>query len=179
MNSLLISLAVVYALMGSCRQTWNTPEHLAKKYENAPESYEALKKMSREDKGDRTCFEVGLDHIGDYWETGGEWSSNAEYRKKLTLPEVLASSNISESRFEEYRKQFSKAGAERVSSCGSPGQSGTTVVLIFRTGWLFAGCSATVEWSATPVLPEGKRGDGEFSEVTPMGKNWYLVYECN
>ena len=177
MGYLMIPMVVIYALMGSCRQTWNTPERLARKYSNAPEAYEALRVMIHEDAGKRNQFVVGLDNIGDYWKIGGEWTRTRDFKKKLTLAEVLADVNISLARYEKYRELFSKAGAERICVYGSSGE--ITSILIFRSGMSFAGCSATVDWNPTPPLPEGKRGEGEFTEVTPLGKNWYLIYECN
>lgn len=172
-------------LVGLCACQQPSTESLIENYTKSPGAFAQLSRMIQEDIGKSDCLEVGVDHIGadianDFWEHSGAWTKNNEYEKKLTLAEVLSQVNISEQRYEEYKKLFKQTNSERVSYCHAiMGMKGPLVrVLVYRAGLAVSGCSGTINWST--ALPEavGERGKGDFVEITPIEKGWYLEFEC-
>lgn len=136
--------------------------------------------MIVEDAGQRECFVVGFDNIGEYWERGGEWTHSSDYETKLSLSGVLKAVGLTEERYGEYKTLFEKTGSERVRFCHplkyAPQQ---VTVLVYRADLAVSGCSGEINWrEETPPAPTGKRGDGDFTEITPLNKGWYLEYSC-
>jgi hypothetical protein len=172
---LLFSLGVFLA---SCGKQPSSDE-LAKKIRDQPEVFERLKTMIQEDTKSGPCFTVGLDKIGDYWEHDNRWNHSSDYDKKLSLAEVLEIVGLSDARY-EYKKAFAASGSERVDFCpASDGGRGPWIsILIYRAGLGVSGCLGDIDWR--PVVPEseGRRGEGDFTEITPLGDGWYLKFSC-
>jgi hypothetical protein len=78
------------------------------------EIYNKLAAMIEADTRDREAFAVGADRIGEYWERGGEWSSNRDDKRKLSLDEVLKEASLSMDRYREYLDLFEDLGARRI-----------------------------------------------------------------
>ena len=177
----LTSITIIFLLVGGCSRTPSTDE-LAKKYNSDPSAFETMSHMIREDTKSRGCFEVGIDHIGDfvkndYWEYDGKWTKKNEF-EKLNLESVLKAVGLSEKRYIKYKQLFSVAGAERVSFCQG-GKVGPWVsVLIYRSGLAVSGCSGSIDWRKHMPVSKGKRGNGDFTEITPLKNGWYLDFDC-
>jgi hypothetical protein len=79
---------------------------IGSKYLSHPEVYSQLKDLIVQDTGTQTCFGVGTDNIGEYWEHGGKWNHEQDYDSKLELAEVLLASGLSLEKYELYLKLF-------------------------------------------------------------------------
>lgn len=137
--------------------------------------------MIIEDTGQNECFVVGLDNIGEYWkERSDEWTRPNDYKTKPSLSKVLKAVGLTEERYVKYKNLFAQTGSERVRFCHAlkfaPQQ---VTVLVYRAGLAVAGCSGEINWrQEAPPVPTGKRGEGNFTEITPLSKGWYLEYRC-
>jgi len=171
-------LFLAFASLSACLGRQPTVEELAQKYTAAPEAFEALDEMIRVDSKRSNCFAVGLDHIGDYWKFNTGWTHKNDYETKLTTEEVLATIGMERSRYAEYLRLFQRTGSERVSHCASSTYVAQTFVLVHRSGLAVSGCSGTIEKRRILPKPTGKRGNGDFTEITPLGGEWYLRFEC-
>lgn len=172
-------LLIFTAVLASCVKQPSSGE-LAKKFHDQPAVFAQLKVMIQKDTKGASCFTVGLDKIGDYWEHGSKWSDSSNYDKTLSLREVLENVGLSGARYDEYKKAFSASGSERVDFCpASEGGVGPwTRILIYRSGLAVSGCLGTIDWR--PVTPESEGGaDKSYSiEITPLGDGWYLQFHC-
>ena len=186
-----LGLAAAVVGLTSCQPS---PEELTSKFTNRPDVFVQLREMVTEDTGEKDCFAVGLDNIGDYRKLGDKWSDSRDFAKKLDLPQVLESARLSNARYDAYKKLFVESGSERVSLCRT-GQFGPEVsVLVYRGGLSVSGCSGTINWRGqTPLAfgpggslemrdqtPDsyGKLGEGDFTEITPLSGGWYLEFSC-
>ena len=175
----LFTSTIAVLLLASCSNSPSTEELIAK-YSAAPAAFEELRNLIVEDTGQKECFVVGLDNIGEYWESSGEWTHSNDYKTKLSLSGVLKAVGLTERRYGEYKNLFAKTGSERVRFCHAlkfaPQQ---VTVLVYRAGLAVSGCSGEINWrQEAPPAPTGKRGEGDFTEITPLSKGWYLEYGC-
>lgn len=175
----LSTLTIAVLLLASCSNSPSTGE-LAAKYSAAPEAFEELRKSIIEDTGQKECFVVGLDNIGEYWEHSGEWTHSSDYKTKLPLSGVLKAVGLTEERYGQYKNLFAKTGSERVRFCHAlkfaPQQ---VTVLVYRAGLAVSGCSGEINWrKEAPPASTGKRGEGDFTEITSLSNGWYLEYGC-
>ena len=172
-------LSATALVLASCSNPPSTQELVAK-YSAAPSVFDELRNMIVEDTGQKKCFVVGLDNIGEYWEHSGEWNHSSDYKTKLSLSAVLKAVRLTEGRYEKYKDLFARTGSERVRFCHAlkfaPQQ---VTVLVYRAGLAISGCSGEINWrKEAPPTPTGKRGEGDFTEITPLNNGWYLEYEC-
>jgi hypothetical protein len=153
---------------------------IGRKYSDYPDKYLQLKEMIIEDTRDTTCFAVGIDHIGEYWESSGEWSHSKDYQTKLDLNGVLSDVGIARTRYEEYLILFRDVGAERIEYCSNTAHWGRWVrVLNYRSGLAVSGCGGTIEWfEKNPPVSEGVRGEGNFVEVFLLENGWQSMVVC-
>ncbi|WP_147418202.1 hypothetical protein [Salinisphaera sp. Q1T1-3] len=173
-----VLVALVLVLVVGCGSS-PTASELIENYRNAPQSFEALRVAITEDSGDRKCFAIGLDHIGDYWKYGESWTHENDYKTKLTTNQVLSSLDISLNRYEYYKDLFAATGSERVTYCKSGRHYVPSVyVMVYRAGLGVSGCMGNINWSSELPPNRGKRGEGDFVENTPIEDGWYLAYEC-
>ncbi len=176
-NRLLFVVSTIF--LASCQPAPTTTE-LASKYKSNPDAFERLSRLIRADTGNKGCFVVGLDNIGDYWGHNGEWTPSNDYKAKLSLPEVLKAVGLTQDRYEEYKHLFASTGSERIRFCHAQKYvpQDYVKVLVYRSGLAVSGCSGTINWSKKHPTSTGKRGEGDFSEITELGNDWYLEYEC-
>lgn len=139
---------------------------------------EELKAMIIEDAKNKDRYAVGLDHIGVYWKHSGDWNNERNYQTKLSLSQVLHAEGISDERYNKYKSLFDRLKAERITHFGGAEKTPLTKILIYRAGLAVSGCA--MELVATPVVPEakGRRGSGDFVEITTLGGGWYVQYDC-
>ncbi|MET1257039.1 hypothetical protein [Aliikangiella maris] len=139
-------------------------------------NYTQLTEMVKEDFQGQKCFSVGLDHIGGFWESSGEWTYGSNYQNKLTLEQVLEDVSITPNRYDSYINLFKATNTERITHC----QPEKFYLLAYRSGLAVSGCSAEyVKSSGEIPIYRGKRNNGEdFTEIYKLANGWYIEYSC-
>jgi hypothetical protein len=150
------------------------------KYLSHPDAFEHLKNMIIADTGQKECFSVGFDHIGDYWKYKEEWQHRGDFKKTLPLSGVLKVARLSENRYEEYKRLFTLTDSKVITFCHIPNKPQIVSILIYSSGLSISGCAGLIQWNNQNFLLAsiGKRGKGEFTEITPLSNGWYLNFDC-
>jgi hypothetical protein len=169
-------LLLVVLLLAGCSQSPDI-EAIKARFENSPEKYELLGSMAKEDFQGSRCFTVGLDHIGGFWEYDEKWTQNNNYEEKLSLDQVLEKLAISSQRYEKYKKLFSETGTERTTFCSVENKEWVRL-LAYRSGLAVSGCSLDIVKKTSTPKSVGKRGEGDFVEITPLKNEWYIEFDC-
>ncbi len=153
---------------------------IGRSYLDFPGKYTRLREMINEDTRNTSCFAVGTDRIGEFWESNNEWSDSNDYQNKLDLSGVLSAVGLSRNRYDEYLELFHEVGAERIQYCSNTARWGSWIrVLNYRSGLAVSGCSGTIEWfEKNPPLSEGSRGEGDFLEVFLLDNGWQSMVDC-
>ncbi len=174
----LIIIAYTTIIIAFC-QPGPSKTELAAKYKSNPEAFEKLSRLIKEDTGNKSCFVVGLDNIGDYWEYLGKWTRFHDYQTKLSLPETLKAVGLTQERYDEYKRLFSSTGSERITFCHAQEYvpQDRVSVLVYRSGLAVSGCSASIIWSKANHAT-GRQGKEDLKEITELGNGWYLDYQC-
>lgn len=139
-------------------------------------SFEQLNLMIKEDTKAETCFAVGTDHIGDFWEHENKWNTNQNYDRKVSLEVVLREVGISIDRYNKYLALLKIVGSERVEHCSDI--PNWTRIMVYRSGLAVSGCLTTVNIKGDGSVPESDIKPSYSSEISPLGKGWYLNHDC-
>ncbi|MEQ1557777.1 MAG: hypothetical protein ABL933_02400 [Methyloglobulus sp.] len=174
----LVFIAVTAIIILAFCQPGPTTNELASKYKSNPEGFEKLSRLIKEDTGSKSCFVVGLDNIGDYWEYMGKWAHPPDSTINLSLAEVLKVVGLTQDRYAEYKQLFSSTGSERISFCHAQKYvpQDRVTVLVYRSGLAVSGCSGTINWMKTN--PNSKHDKDNSTKITELGNGWYLEYKC-
>ena len=139
-------------------------------------SFEQLDSMIKEDTKTKTCFAVGIDHIGDFWEHDNKWNTNQNYDRKVSLEIVLREVGISSDRYNQYLALFKIVGSERVEHCSNT--PSWTRIMVHRSGLAVSGCLTTVNINGDVSMPETDIKPGYAREITDLSKGWYINHDC-
>lgn len=151
-------------------------EDTAKSFAENKDSFTRLRSMIQEDTVGESCFSVGTDHIGDYWEHDNRWNTNQNYQRKITLDQVLEEVGIAKARYQEYLSLFEKTGSERIDFC--PRKPSWIRIMVHRSGLAVSGCLTTININDDRSIPSSNAKPGYSSEIKPLGDGWYLNHDC-
>ena len=146
------------------------------KYHN---TLEDLRKAAEEDKGDRSRFSVGEDHLGEnYWKDSADtWHHSNDYKTKLRIDQVLSKIGLSKETYQQYMAMMKSLGAERITT-SKVGSKNSTSLIFYRGGLSVSGCSVTVTKADERPKPFGIKGKGDFMDVIELGDKWFIEHEC-
>jgi hypothetical protein len=139
------------------------------------EIYNKLAAMIEADTRDREAFAVGANRIGEYWERGGEWSSNRDDKRKLSLDEVLKEASLSMDRYREYLDLFEKLGARKIRFLR---KNKNVDIILSATGISVSGCVTTLERNADGDIPKQDIQPGYSIEILEVGEGWFVRKDC-
>lgn len=151
-------------------------EGIAKGFAENKDSFMRLRSMIRDDTVGGSCFSVGTDHIGDYWEHDNKWNTNQNYQRKVTLDQVLEEVGIAKERYQKYLSLFEETGSERIDYC--PKKPSWTRIMVHRSGLAVSGCLTTINIHEDGSIPSTEVEPGYSSEIKPLGDGWYLNHDC-
>ena len=177
--TLLIALLLGFS---SCQPAHPPRTELIAKYTSAPQAFEKLKEMILQDASKDEYFAIGYDNIGYYWEYEGKWSTSRttkDTRANLSLPEVLKTIGMTESRYLEYVKLFEKTDSERVILYQSSKIGNVVHILLYRAGNVTSGTSANIAWAEKTPTNLKLYGRNDFCGITLLKQGWYLNVECS
>lgn len=161
-------------LMTSCGRA--DLERIASDFTAQREFFELLQTLVQEDVGRSSCYAIGTDRIGEYWEFNGKWITNNDFNRKISLAQVLEETGLSNERYEEYLSLFELTGAELVEIC--PKNPTWTRILVRRSGLSVAGCLTSVNIRGDGSIPHSDVRPGNSSEILRLGDGWYLKHDC-
>ena len=165
---------VVVLLLSACGQA--DLESITSGFSKQKESFERLYIMIQKDTKLSSCFAVGTDHIGDYWEHDNKWNTNNSYDRKISLDQVLKEVGLSKERYQEYLTLFEITGSERIEFC--PEKPSWARIMVHRSGLAVSGCLTTVNINGDSSIPKSEAKTGYSSEIRPLGDGWYLNHDC-
>lgn len=166
------SLALI--LLVGCSNSNATKELAIKFRENKP-VLDRLREMSSQDASADSCFIVGSERIGDYFNRNGAWIYLAEYNKSFELPAVLDATGLQRQRYDQYAMKLASLSAEKITYCKGSHSGAEFSVLVSRSGF----CDRTINWStAMPQIEAELHGD-DYHDIAPLDNGWYVEISCS
>lgn len=167
---------VFFLSLVSCTQTVNL-ETVEQNFHEHKGSYVLLKNMMKEDKGKESCFIVGIDRIGDYWQGEKSWSHKDKSSERLSLNQVLEKQSLLKSRYTEYLLMQDKVGIYRSVFCHRI-ESEISHYYVHRSGLAISGCTVDIVNHAVMPVSRGKKEYGSFTEIIELQEAWYIERSC-
>lgn len=161
-------------LLVGCNNSNATKELAIRFRENIP-VLDSLREMSTQDASVDSCFIVGPERIGDYFNRNGSWIYLAEYNKSFELTAVLDATGLQRQRYDQYVTKLALLSAEKVTYCKGSHSGAEFSVLVSSSGF----CDRTINWStAIPQVKAEQRG-GDYHDVAPLANGWYVEVRCS
>lgn len=151
-------------------------EAIKKGFPEYKDLFVVLHSMIKEDTKETSCFTVGTDRIGNFWEYDEEWTDSRNYQRKIAFEEVLKEVGISRQRYQEYLSMFRRTGALEVGYC--PREPGWSRIVLYASGLGVSGCLTSVNINGDGSIPATDITPGYSIEITPFTDGWYLAHHC-
>jgi hypothetical protein len=159
-------------------------EELKSSFIRNEDTFRELKDMIASDTPKGSCGAVSDDHIMDWWEYSGLWTTSQNYDRKVDLSQVLSEVGISQERYRMYLKKLAQIGAsEGVSHCNEllmiQGTKNTsTRFTLAASGLAVSGCITDVIHRGSLPIPESEEAPGYFYKRVRIDENWYIEHSC-